>query len=199
MIEAIKSGWWLLLLRGLLAVAVGIIAFMQPANTLAALVIVLGAYFFVTGVVAITAAWGGVAGSRWWELLFEGILAVVVALLIWSWPATSTEAFVYFVAAWFIVSGIIQIVAGVRLRDVIDNEWLYILGGIISVAFGVWVFRSPSQGTVATAYIFGIYFVLYGIVQLVLAYKLKSLQGDVTKVVKAVTTPPSSTSQSTSS
>ena len=185
MIEAIKNGWWLLLLRGLFAVAVGVIAFVQPANTLTALVVVLGAYFFVVGAVAFTAAWTGVGGDRWWALLIEGILGIVVALLIWSWPQASTDAFVYFIAAWFILSGIVQIVAGVRLRDVIDNEWLYILGGVITVAFGVWVFRSPSQGAVATAYIFGIYFVLYGILQLALAYKLKSLQGDVTKAIKS--------------
>ena len=184
MIEAIKSGWWLLLLRGFLAVAVGVIAFVQPASTLTALVVVLGAYFFVVGVVAFTAAWQGAAGDRWWGLLLEGILGIVVALLIWSWPQASAEAFVYFVAAWFILSGVVQIVAGVRLRDVIDNEWLYILGGVITVAFGVWMFRSPSQGGVATAYIFGIYFVLYGIVQLALAYKLRALQGDVTKAIK---------------
>jgi uncharacterized membrane protein HdeD (DUF308 family) len=187
MVEAIKSGWWLLLLRGFLAVAVGVIAFVQPASTLTALVVVLGAYFFVIGIVAFTAAWqgaAGAAGDRWWALLIEGILGIVAALLIWSWPQASTEAFVYFIAAWFILSGIVQIAAGVRLRDVIDNEWLYILGGVITVAFGVWVFRSPSQGAVATAYIFGVYFVLYGIVQLALAYKLKSLQGDVTKLIK---------------
>jgi uncharacterized membrane protein HdeD (DUF308 family) len=184
MIEAIKSGWWLLLLRGFLAVAVGVIAFVQPAGTLTALVIVLGAYFFVIGIVAFTAAWQVAPGDRWWALLIEGILGIVAALLIWSWPQASTEAFVYFIAAWFILSGIVQIAAGVRLRDVIDNEWLYILGGVITVAFGVWVFRSPSQGTVATAYIFGIYFLLYGIVQLALAYKLRSLQGDVTKLIK---------------
>jgi uncharacterized membrane protein HdeD (DUF308 family) len=184
MIEAIKSGWWLLLLRGFLAVAVGVIAFVQPAGTLTALVIVLGAYFFVIGIVAFTAAWQVAQGDRWWALLIEGILGIVAALLIWSWPQASTEAFVYFIAAWFILSGIVQVAAGVRLRDVIDNEWLYILGGVITVAFGVWVFRSPSQGTVATAYIFGVYFVLYGIVQLALAYKLKSLQGDVTKLIK---------------
>lgn len=184
MIEAIKSGWWLLLLRGLLAVAVGVIAFVQPSATFTALVVVLGAYFFVVGVVAFTAAWGGAAGDRWWALMIEGILGIVVALLIWSWPQASTDIFLYFIAAWFILSGVVQIAAGVRLRDVIDNEWLYILGGVITVAFGIWLFRSPSQGMVATAYIFGVYFVLYGIVQLALAYKLKSFQGDVSKAIK---------------
>lgn len=185
MIEAISSKWWLLLLRGLAAIAVAVIAFVQPGSALIGLVLVLGAYSFVAGVLAFTAAAVGVAGDRWWALLLEGILGVVAAALIWSWPLTSTLAFVYFVAAWLILSGILQIAAGVRLRDIIDNEWLYILGGIVSVTFGVWVFRVPAQGVVLTAYLFGWYFLFFGIMQTVLAFRLRSLHSTVTKVIKA--------------
>jgi len=186
MIEAITGKWWLLLLRGLAAIVVAVIAFMQPGSALIALVLVLGAYSFVAGAIAFTAALVGVGGDRWWALLLEGIIGVVVALVIWSWPLASTLAFVYFVAAWLIVTGIVQIAAGVRLRDIIDNEWLYILGGLISIAFGVWVFRSPGQGAVATAFLFGWYFLLYGILQTVVAFRLRSLHGTVAKVARAV-------------
>lgn len=186
MLEAITSKWWLFLLRGLAAVVVGVVAFVQPDAALIALVLVLGFYAFVAGALVFAAAFTGVAGDRWWALLLEGILGMAVAFVIWFWPLTSAMAFVYFVAAWFVVSGFLQILTGIRLREFIDNDWLYILGGIISIAFGVWVFRSPSQGTVATAFLFGIYFLFYGIVQVVLAFRLRSLQGAVTKVAKAV-------------
>ena len=185
MIEAIASKWWVFLLRAIAAIAVAVIAFMQPAAALIAFVIVLGAYSFFVGVMAITVAATGVAGDRWWALLIEGVLGVVLALVIWFWPVTSAEAFVYFVAAWLVLIGVVQIIGGIRLRDIIGNEWLYILSGIISVAFGVWVFRSPSQGAVATAYLFGWYFLFYGILQGILAFRLRSLQSDVTKAVKA--------------
>src|ERR1700719_3324498 len=112
MIEAISNKWWLFLLRGLLAIAVAVIAFVQPGAALIALVLVLGFYAFVAGVLAIAVAFSGVASDRWWALLLEGIIGVVAALLIWSWPVTSALGFVYFVAAWLIVSGIVQIVAG---------------------------------------------------------------------------------------
>jgi uncharacterized membrane protein HdeD (DUF308 family) len=184
-VEAITSKWWLLLLRGLLAVIVAVIAFMHPGSALIALVFVLGFYSCVAGVLALTAAAIGAGGDRWWALLLEGILLIVAALLIWSWPVASTVAFVYFVAAWLIVSGIMQIAAGVRLRDIIDNEWLYILGGIISIGFGIWVFRSPAQGAVATAYLFGWYFLFFGIVQIAVALRLRSVHASVTKAVKA--------------
>lgn len=185
MIEALTSKWWLFLLRGLAAIVVGVIAFVQPDAALTALVLVLGFYSFVAGALIFAAAFTGIGGDRWWALLLEGVLGMAVAFVIWFWPLTSAMAFVYFVAAWFILSGILQIMTGVRLRDIIDNEWLYIVSGVVSIAFGVWVFRSPSQGTVATAYLFGIYFLLYGIVQTVLAFRLRSLQGVVTKAVKA--------------
>jgi len=175
-IKAISSKWWLFLLRGLAALAVAVFAFVKPGNTLLALVYVLSAYSFIVGALAIVAAVTGAASDRWWALL-EGIIGIVVALLIWSWPATSTMAFVYFVAAWLILTGIVQIAAGVHLRDVISNEWLYIVSGIISIAFGVWVFRVPMQGAVATAYLFGWYFALFGIMQSALAFRLRTLYG----------------------
>ena len=176
MIEAVSSRWWLFLLRGLAAVAVAVVAFLQPGVALTALVLVLGAYSFIGGALALTAAVVGLAGSRWWALVLEGLLGIVVALVIWSWPIVSTIAFVYFVAAWLIISGIIQVAAGIHLRDFVDNEWLYILTGIISLVFGIWVFRSPTQGTLATAFLFGWYFLLFGVTQTVLAFRLRALR-----------------------
>lgn len=182
MIQAITNKWWLFLLRGLLAIIVAVICFVQPGSALIALVFVLGFYSFLVGVLAITGAAIGAAGDRWWALLLEGILGIVVALVIWSWPTASTQAFVYFVAAWLIVSGFFQIAAGVRLRDVIPNEWLYIIAGIISILFGVWIFRSPSQGAVATAFLFGWYFLLSGIVQVMFAFRLRSAGSTISKL-----------------
>ena len=182
MIEAISSKWWLFLLRGIAAVLVAIVAFVQPGAALIAMVLVLGFYSFVAGALAIAAAITGVGGDRWWALLLEGVVGVVISLLIWSWPIASALGFVYFVASWLILTGVLQIAAGVRLRDFIDNEWIYILSGIISVAFGVWVFRSPSQGAVATAFLFGWYFMLFGLMQIAVAFRLRSLGGALPKL-----------------
>ncbi|HTV92631.1 MAG TPA: HdeD family acid-resistance protein [Verrucomicrobiae bacterium] len=182
MVEAVKSNfrditgkWWLLLLRGLAAVVVGVIAFVYPGDALTALVLVLGIYAFVAGVLALWAAAAGIGGDYGWALFLEGIIAIIAALLIWSWPLASALAFVYFVAAWLIVSGILQITAGVRLRDIINNEWLYILSGVVSIVFGVWVFRNGSQGVVAVAYLIGWYFLLYGLLQIGVSFRVRSM------------------------
>jgi len=176
----ITGNWWLLLLRGLAAIVVAVIAFVHPSDALVALVLVLGIYAFVAGVFAIAAAVAGAAGDYWWALLLEGILSIVAACIIWFWPIASTLAFVYFIAAWWIVSGIFQIAAGIQLRDIVNNEWLFIVGGIISIAFGVWVFRSGAQGVNATAYLIGIYFLLYGLVQAAVAFRLRSVHSATT-------------------
>jgi uncharacterized membrane protein HdeD (DUF308 family) len=176
MINAIASKWWLFLLRGLAGLAVAAVAFIQPGAALIGLVLVLAFYSFLAGVFAITAAATGIAGSRWWALLFEGLLGVIVAVLIWSWPVASALAFVYVVAVWLILSGVLQVAAGIHFRDVISNEWLYIIAGAISIIFGIWVFRSPMQGAIATAYLFGWYFLFFGVMQLVFAFRIRSLK-----------------------
>jgi len=177
MIEALRSKWWLLLLRGLAAIGVAIIAFAQPASALILLVLVLGAYAFVSGMLAFAAAVVGVGGDRWWGLLLEGIVGIIAAVLIWSWPLMSTLVFVYFVGAWLIVSGAVQVTAGVQLRDFIDNEWLFMLSGIISIAFGAWVLRDPTRGAVALEFLLGWYFLLFGVTQIVVAFRLRALPG----------------------
>ena len=182
MIESITSKWWLFLLRGLAAIIVAIVAFVQPGATLIALVLVLGAYSFIVGALAVAIAATGVSGDRWWAFLLEGILGIVIALVIWSWPLQSAMAFVYFVAGWLLAGGVLQIIAGIRLRDFIDNEWLYILSGAVSVIFGVFVFRMPEQGAVATAFLFGWYFLLFGLIQTMFAFRLRSANTVVKKV-----------------
>jgi uncharacterized membrane protein HdeD (DUF308 family) len=182
--EKIGSKWWLLLLRGIAAIVVAVIAFMQPGLALVSFVLVLGIYALVAGVLAIIAAISLQGGDHWWALLFEGILGIVVALVIWNWPITATLAFVYFIAAWLIITGVLQIAAGIRFREMIGNEWLYILAGVVSIAFGVWVFRSPLEGSLATAFLIAWYFLFFGVLQVGLAFRLRSMHTTVTNVIK---------------
>ncbi|MGZ3497250.1 MAG: HdeD family acid-resistance protein [Vulcanimicrobiaceae bacterium] len=175
MIEALSSRWWLFLARGIAAILLAIVAFTRPGLALESLVIIFGAYAFVGGVLMFVAAASGAAGDRSWAILLEGVIGIVLAFFIWSYRGYSTAVFVYFIAGWAIVSGIAQIVAGVQLRDVIDNEWLYVLGGIISIAFGIWVVHSPEQGAAAIAWLVALYAVLFGVAQIAFSFRLRSL------------------------
>jgi uncharacterized membrane protein HdeD (DUF308 family) len=184
MIQALSNNWWFFLVRGIAALIVAALAVAAPGAMLDALVFVLGIYAFVGGVFAFAAALSGVAGDRWWAALLEGLIGMAAAFVIWFMPGTSTTAFVYVFAGWAILTGILQIVAGIQLRDLIGNEVLYILSGLVSLAFGIWVMRSPQQGALAEVYLVGAYALFFGIAQIVFSVRLRSLR-DFTKKVTA--------------
>jgi len=176
MVQALASRWWIFLIRGLAGVIFGIIALAYPGSALIALAILFGAYAFVDGIFALAAAFTGIAGTRWWALLLEGILGLIVAFVVWTQPVFSTAVLVYAVAIWAIITGVIEIIAGFQLRDVINNEWLYILAGVVSIIFGILVFRDIDAGAIAIAWTIGIYAILFGIMQLGVAFRLNGLR-----------------------
>ena len=182
MVQALADRWWVFLIRGIAGLAFGILALLYPGSALVALTILFGAYAFVDGIFALVAAFAGLGGSRWWALLLEGILGLVVAFFVWSQPTYSTTVLVYAVAIWAILTGVIEIIAGFQLRDVIDNEWLYILAGVISIIFGILVFRDLDAGAVAIAWTIGIYAILFGIMQLGVAFRLNKLRSTAASV-----------------
>jgi len=175
MLEAITSRWWVLVVRGLAAILFAMAAVTWPQISLSVLVMLFGVYALVDGIAALAWAANPLAGSRWWALLIEGILGLVVAFYVFTQPALSDVAFVYAVAFWSIFTGILEIVAGIQLRDVIDNEWTYIIAGIVSIAFGVLVVRNPLAGAVGVVWLFAGYAVLFGVLELALGYRLQRM------------------------
>ena len=180
MLAVIGSRWWLFLLRGIAAIIFGALAFVWPGITLLALVTVFAIYAFIGGIFAVwTAFFGDDTHSRW-LLFFEGLLGIVAGLIVWNYPLMSALAFVYFFAAFAIITGIAQILFGVQMRDVIKDEWLYILSGAVSIIFGVLVLRDPTSGALAEIWIIGTYAILIGILWVALSFRLKSLHDKLT-------------------
>jgi uncharacterized membrane protein HdeD (DUF308 family) len=174
MLHALARNWWLLLLRGLCAILFGILAFVWPGVTLFTLVLFYGAYALVDGLLAIGAAvMGGAAGSRWW-LAIVGILGVGVGLLTFFWPGMTALALLFFIAAWAITSGVMHIIGAIQLRKEIDNEWLLILGGILSVLFGLILIVQPGAGALALLFLIAAVAIAYGAVLVSLAFRLRS-------------------------
>ena len=86
------------------------------------------------------------------------------------------------VGFWAIVTGLLEIVAAIRLRNVISGEWLMALSGALSILFGVLVVAQPDSGAVALVYLFGVYAILAGISQIGLWVRLRNLEEDVRSV-----------------
>jgi uncharacterized membrane protein HdeD (DUF308 family) len=181
MLETLSRYWWVVALRGAAAVIFGLIALIWPGITLLALVILFGAYALVDGVGALIAAFGGRGrtGGRGW-LIVEGIAGIVVAIVTFFWPDVTTLVLLWFIAAWALVTGVLEIVAAIQLRREIQGEWLLILSGALSVLFGLLLIVVPGTGALALVYLIGAYAIVFGIVLLTLAFRVRRLGGGAT-------------------
>ena len=176
MIARLSTHWWLFLIRGILALALGILMPLSPGAAIFTLAILFGAYAFVDGIVAIVAAIRmNHAGARWTWLLLEGVLGVIVGVITFFYPGITALWLVYLFGAWAIISGIFAIATAVRLRAVISNEWLTILLGALSIVAGIVIFFVPVAGVIAIVWTISVYAILAGIFLIGLAFRLRRI------------------------
>ncbi len=176
MLVVYTSSWWALILRGLAAIAFGVLAFVWPHITLTALVFLWGAYALVDGAFAIA---GGVKShgdnKRWWVLLLEGILGVAAGLVAFLVPAITALVLLILIAAWAMVTGAFEIAAAIQLRKYIKGEWLLALAGVASVLFGLALLFNPVAGALAVVWLIGAYSIVFGVLLIVLGVRLHNL------------------------
>lgn len=166
--------WWLFLLRGIFGVILGLLALFMPGVTFTTLIIFLGAYLLIDGIFSIIAA---VKARKtldaWGWYLASGILSLLVGILTFKNPFATGLALLYLIAFWVIVAGLIEIVMAIRLRKEIKGEGWYIVGGLLTIAFGVLILVNPIAGALTLTMIFGVYALILGIMLIYLAIKLK--------------------------
>jgi uncharacterized membrane protein HdeD (DUF308 family) len=173
MTAVLVGNWWVLALRGVLAILFALIAFFLPGITATALVLVFGAYAFVDGVFALIAGLRTASHhGRSAPLLIEGILNLVIGVLVFLWPVAALVALVWIITIWAVVTGVLLITAGIAMIRH-GGEWLLILGGIISVLLGIVLFFAPGAGIVAITWWLGVYALLVGIAMLVAAFRIR--------------------------
>jgi uncharacterized membrane protein HdeD (DUF308 family) len=172
-LRALAKNWWLLLLRGIAAIVFGVLAFAWPGLTLLTLILLYGAYALIDGVIAIVAAiTGNAPAGRWW-LAIAGILGIAVGALTFMLPGMTALILLFTIAGWAVAIGVLQIIGAIRLRKEIDNEWLLILNGAISVFFGLGVMVYPGAGALALVWVIGTYAIIAGVLYIGLALRLK--------------------------
>lgn len=174
-VDTLTENWWAVALRGVAGVLFGIFALIAPGLSLAALVLAFGAFALVDGVFAIVAAARrrGVS-DRWWMLLLEGVASVVIGGVTLLLPGITALALLLLIAARALVSGVLQIVAAVRLRKVISGEWLLVLGGTASLAWGVLLVVFPGAGALALVLWIGAFALVTGALLIALAFRLRA-------------------------
>jgi uncharacterized membrane protein HdeD (DUF308 family) len=167
--------WWMLLLRGILAIVFAIFAWVQPGISINLLVIMFGGYVLFDGIFGVGAALAGRnEDENWVLLLLWGLVGIGVGLLTLLVPAVTALALLFYIAIWSIATGVLQIAMAIRLRKEISNEFWLILGGLASVAVGVILMARPGAGAVALIWLIAAYAFIFGIVLTIVAFRARS-------------------------
>jgi uncharacterized membrane protein HdeD (DUF308 family) len=169
----ISGPWWSWVLRGIAAIAFGVLAILWPGITFLIFVAMFAAYALVDGIIHLVASFRAPTGQPRWLLAVQGILGVAVAVLTFVWPGITALALLALIGAWAIVGGALRVAMAIQLRKVISGEWLLALSGVLSIIFGVLVFIVPVAGVIGTAFMVGFYAILLGSVMLTLGIRLR--------------------------
>src|SRR4051812_25399052 len=179
MLETLTQNWWVLAVRGGIAVIFGVLAVLWPGLTVLALVLLFGAYALVDGVLELYAALfnrglngARTGGQRAW-LAVEGVVGVLAAIVAFVWPQITALALLYLIAARALVTGVAEIFAAIRLRQEIQGEWLLALSGVLSIIFAILAFIFPQAGALAVVWLIATYAIVFGAVLLALAFRIR--------------------------
>ena len=175
----IVGNWRAHAVRGVVAVLFGITALVWPHLTLWALVLLFGVYVLLDGLMVLGAVVTHAPGTQRERssLLVRGIVGVAAGLLTLVWPDITALALLFLIAAWAALGGVTEIVTAIRLRRELRNEWLLILSGGLAIAFALLLVITPGDGALVITWLIGWFAVLYGVALLLLALRLRKLQG----------------------
>ena len=169
--RALAGHWSSLALRGVCALGFGILSFMWPGLSLTTLVLIWGVYALIDGVLALIAGFK----AKIWSLAFIGVVGILAGVATFMYPGMTALVLLYFIAAWAIVTGVAAIYIAIRLRKELTGEWVLALAGVLSAFFGVMLIARPGAGALALIFLIAGYAVAFGVLLLLLAFKLKSL------------------------
>jgi len=176
-LRLLSRRWWVLALRGALAVAFGVAALVWPQTTVRVLVILFGAYAALDGLVALLSA----LTSRprrggWWLLLFEAVAGIAAGGLALVWPQATALALLYLIAGWAMLTGILELLAAVQLRHIVEGEWTLVLAGVVSIVLGLLLALRPGSGLVAVILFVGVYAIAFGLLLIALGLRLRGFR-----------------------
>jgi uncharacterized membrane protein HdeD (DUF308 family) len=181
--ELLMRSWWMFAVRGGLAVLFGVLALLWPGMTLIVLVALFAAYALLGGgAMVIGALRNRKSDDKWWILLLLGIVSLAAGVWAVMLPELTLLVLVLVMGINALVTGVLEIALAIRLRKTIEREWMLVLAGAVSIAFGVLVLLFPAAGAFAMVWMVSFYAMLTGVLLLALAFRLRTLakRSDVT-------------------
>lgn len=167
------------LFRGIAAILFGILTLVWPNITLVVLVLLFGVFAVVSGVTAVAAALRNREEHGWGLLLFEGILGILAGVVALVWPGITALAFLFLLAAWAIIIGIVELVAPLSFPMRGGRAVLTALAGLVSIVFGILIAAQPASGLLAVAWLIGAYAIVFGVMYVVAYFEARSLAASV--------------------
>ena len=167
------------LVRGIAAILFGILTFVWPNLTLSVLVLLFGVFAVISGITAVVAALRNRGEEGWGLLLFEGILGILAGVVALVWPNITALAFLYLLAAWAIITGIMELVAPLAFPMRGGRAALMVLAGLASIVFGILIASQPSSGLLAVVWLIGVYAIVFGVMYIVAYFESRSLSASV--------------------
>ena len=184
MLELFSRNWWVYVVRGVLALIFGMYAWFMPGVAMRVLLMFFGIFVLIEGIFAIA---GSIAGRKyselWWIVLLEGIAGLALGLLTLIRPGFVATGIIIFIAVWAIWGGVFRIIAAIRLRRELDSEWLLAFGGVVSILFGLMLFRHPGTGIVAISWLIGFFASMFGVLLISFGIKAKKFQKEAGSAV----------------
>jgi uncharacterized membrane protein HdeD (DUF308 family) len=169
------GNWWAVVIRGIVAIIFGVAALIWPAITLFVLIALFAAFVIVEGAFTIVQAFRRAGrGGSFWARVARGVIGILFGLAVLFWPGITAIILLYLIAFWAIVTGVLEIIAGIALRDEISNEWWMVAGGVISLIFGILIAAFPGAGALTLILFIGIYAIVFGIVLLITGIQARS-------------------------
>jgi uncharacterized membrane protein HdeD (DUF308 family) len=166
--------WWAIVLRGVVGVLFGVMTFVWPGITLSVLLIYFAIYALFDGVLALVAAFRAPRGHlKVWPFVLEGVAGIAAGIIALTMPGLTALVLEYLFAGWLLITGILEIVGAVRLRDHISDEWWLILAGVLSILAGIGMYAFPLLGIASLVLLIGAYALAFGIVLIFLGLRIK--------------------------
>lgn len=180
--ELLIKKWWMITLRGMLAIIFGILTLIWPAITLLVLVLLFGVYVLVDSLFAIATGFSyRNRNKQWWAIVLSGIFGIAIGLVTFFWPEITALALLMLIAVWAFLKGVLEIATAIKLRRILSGEWLMALTGSLSILFAFLLVVFPGTGALALVWLIGAYSIVSGIILLILSFRLSSIGKNKTR------------------